>query len=212
MAARRAAPKPKAPRKHPGNQTRTPRGRKGSAVPRKAPIHTRKKVHPSAPTSHRYHPDGRHMPEEMVGGFKCKHCGYPGWREHRVVGKEGVHHATLAFAGCTSCGTLHPTHVGVAHRANTINAKGRVRKMADLSEAERLDVRKSIDSSETALGRQEGPEGVGHRTGCPRGGNDPCGGEKGGRCTTCDWQVRDHQALGKTHATLIDLRKLAGIE
>jgi uncharacterized Zn finger protein len=59
----------------------------------------------------------------MVGGFKCKHCGWPGWREHRVVTKEGAHHATLAFAGCTNCGTLHAAHVGIAAHANHVNAK-----------------------------------------------------------------------------------------
>lgn len=202
--------RPKAPG---GGGKRVAGGRKGSAVPKSAPAHQRKKVYPT-PKSPRHHPDGRHLPEEMVGGFHCKHCGYPGWREHRVVTKEGAMHATLAFAGCTNCGTLHPTHVGISQHANQTNAKvhahvqRRVKKLADLTDDERMDVFKDMDTSETGAIRQEG---VGHRQGCPLGGDKPCGPDKGGRCARCDYRVQDHQALGKTAAALIDLRKLAGI-
>lgn len=195
-----AAAKGKQGRRGPGA-----RGTKGAPAPKKAAIHNRKVVHPKRPGSVHHDPSGGRMPEHMVGGFKCKHCGWPGWREHRVVTKEGAHHATLAFAGCTNCGTLHATHVGVAAHANAVNHKSKVRKLADMTEADLLDVVKSIDSSESALQAQDL---VGHRRGCPRGGKEQCGREAEGRCTRCNWQVSDHDAISKT---LSDLRALAGI-
>jgi hypothetical protein len=161
--------------------------------------------------SPRHDPAGGHLPEEMVGGFKCKHCGWPGWREHRVVTKEGAHHATLAFAGCTNCGTLHPTHVGspstptTSTPRSTRNVKSRVKK---IERPDRLPPsawtcsRPSTPTDTAAVELDD--EGVGHRQGCPRGGDAPCGPEKAGRCTLCNYRVQDHEALGKTDA--IDAR------
>jgi hypothetical protein len=189
-----------------GRKDRGPRGKAGAPAPPSAPIHDRKVVHATVKAKPgRHDPAGGNMPEQMVGGFKCKSCSWPGWREHRVVTKEGAQHATLAFAGCTNCGTLHATTVGVADRAIAVNAKTKVKKMADLTDVELLDVAKSIDSSETALTAEDL---VGHRRNCPRGGNSQCGREQDGRCSLCKTQVADHDAIGKT---LSELRALAGI-
>lgn len=141
---------------------------------------------------------GARMPGVKHGGFKCANCGHHDWREHPVVGKEGQHHATLAFQGCVRCGTMHASHVGVGKDHD-----------------DQVDVAKEIDSSETALQTQGGGGAavVGHRRGCPKGGDGPCGKAVGGKCSLCSAPVQDHFAL--THKTIADvaadLRKMAGL-
>lgn len=176
------------------------------------------------------------LPDEMVGNFRCANCGWAGWREHAAVTREGKMHATLAFQGCTRCGTMHPAHVGVAGKYGpqfSTRRKEAVRPSRAPGAAvtgsvpanDRASTRltrsalgKTVDSSETAVQRQDlegaGPEAVeyvGHRVNCPLGGESPCGADVSGRCGVCDTPVQDHEALTKTAATLLDLRKLAGL-
>lgn len=178
------------------------------------------------------------LPDEMAGDFRCANCGWGGWREHPVVTREGKMHATLAFQGCTRCGTMHTAHVGIAGVHSPQHSTAR-RESARPSRSEaptgrgglatvgrsRKPVSKTIDSGETAVQAQDleggttqlqdpdlqGVEYVGHRRNCPRGGDSPCGAEVDGACGICSAPVRDHEALGKTAATLVDLRKLAGL-
>lgn len=122
-------------------------------------------------------------PKVNHGGFSCTNCGGSMWHEHRVATSEGKHHATLAFKGCHTCGTMHASRVGVSK-----------------DHVDDLTVVK-VDSTETAVQRRDEPGGitdlVGHRRNCPRGGSSPCGKAVQGKCTTCGANVRDHEALGK---------------
>lgn len=181
-------------------------GRKGSALPRKAPVHAagpkvgspawhegkRAAMAAQGDRARARHHGGHRMPGVRSGGFSCTNCGHMDWRLHPVATKEGKHHQVLAFKGCARCGTMHPTTHHVAKH------EGRF-----------VDVAKAVDSSETAL-QGPGPELVGHRTSCPRGGSSPCGKAVQGRCGICNAQVQDHEAVGKTMAATIgELRKLA---
>jgi endonuclease YncB( thermonuclease family) len=151
----------------------------------------------------------------MVGGFKCKHCGWPGWREHRVVTKEGAHARHARVRGLHELRHAAPTHVGVSQHANHTNAKvhakakSRVRKMSELfpssSTASRqarcpktknVDVTKDIDTTATELHRDDSGVGTGRaaraavtRRAAP---TRPAG------ARSARFRVQDHQALGKT--------------
>lgn len=98
------------------------RGTKGAPVPKAAPIHTKAK--PGSPAYHRsqrlivqqhaeraranlHSQSGHAMPHVQHGGFSCTNCGHQDFRVHRVATSEGKHHASLAFKGCTKCGTMH---------------------------------------------------------------------------------------------------------
>lgn len=194
-------------RKGPGK-----RGTVGAPAPPKAAIHSSPKV--GSPAWHASKREafahqaaqsratlsakaGRQYPGVRHGGFQCKNCGHQDWRLHRVVTNEGAHHATMAMKGCTTCGSMHPAQLHVAK-----------------TEGVEVDVEKTIDTSETALHKQDLPGGmtdlVGHRSNCPKGGSAPCGKAIEGRCGSCKAMVQDHAALGKTvDDAVLDLRKLA---
>ena len=188
------------------------RGRTGTALPKSAPVHSGPKVgskawhaakreaftrQRAAAAASAGAARDRHYPAVRHGGFTCQNCRHNDWHPHPVMTKEGVHHPTMVMQGCARCGTMHPAHVSVLHKTQP---------------GELVDVRKDVDTTETALQRRdEGPELVGHRRNCPRGGDAPCGKEQAGECTRCGAEVRDHEALGKRglNATVLDLMKLA---
>lgn len=225
-------------RVHPGEFAAEPkkrgRGHAGSPIPKSAPIHQAPSGQTGSSAAEREALAKQHesrLPDEMAGNFRCSNCGWAGWREHAVVTREGKMHATLAFQGCTRCGTMHPAHVGVAGKyspqhstarkeaarpsrtAGAATGGGNVMAQAKRSTRPmKSAIRKTIDTGETALlAAPEGVEYVGHRLNCPRGGESPCGKAVGGKCGVCAAPVQDHEAIGKTDAVLLDLRKLAGL-
>lgn len=108
-----------------------------------------------------------------------------------------------------------PSSKADAPSAHNTKAHGAGRQQLDATEktSDDADVEKTVDSTETALqGQGDGGsvEKVGHRANCPKGGSDPCGAEQGGKCSSCGAEVRDHEALGKSTAEVLeDLRKIA---
>jgi hypothetical protein len=214
-----------------------PRGRVGSPVPPSAPIHQAASDRTSQSAREREQLAAEHasrLPDEMAGDFKCVNCGWAGWREHPVVTREGKMHATLAFQGCSRCGTMHVSHVGIAGKhspqfstrraeaarptrtADAATGAGSVPANARSStRLMRSSLGKTVDTAETGLLRQDlaGDGLVQHRKQCPRGGDGQCGKAVKGRCSRCDAPVRDHEALGKLDelAETVDvLKRLAG--
>ncbi len=212
------APKPKAPAK-PKTTAAKPKAKaptkpKAATTGRKAPA-TRGST--AKPWSKSGKPKTERETNELGpvhrGNFTCHSCGGHNWREHHVHTAEGIRHGALAFAGCTNCGGLHVGHVGMTSVKHS-RCGGTWQPATHKTDDEVLDVGKDMDSSETALLRKgDGPttDVVGHRANCPEGGSDPCGKDVDGECSKCGAQVRDHEAIGKTHATVLQLRALAGL-
>lgn len=123
---------------------------------------------------------------------KAYRAGYP----TTSAGQDHMSDATHHFAQAARYYGEHTGGAPITHSFKTV----------DEARAHVDAVAKSVDATETALQGNAGAT-VGHRSGCPRGGDAPCGAEKKGRCSMCGEGVRDHQALGKSIDDVVDVVK-----
>lgn len=126
------------------------------------------------------------------GDFACARCQADTWRAHEVAGADGSLHKTLAMMACKGCGLLHPSHADLVKTAG-----------------EPVEVAKDIDTSETAIQRDEPKHKlvdlVQPRSGCPRDATR-CGSAIDGVCSLCKARVGGPDPVAKT---LAQLRALA---
>lgn len=122
------------------------------------------------------------------GDFACARCEGDTWTAHDVAGADGSLHKTLAMKACAGCGLLHPSHADVVK-----------------TDGQAVDVCKDIDTSETAVQRDEPKHKlvdlVQPRSGCPRDATR-CGAAVDGLCSLCHARVGGPDPVAKTLATL----------